>query len=298
MLFGEPVPGRDTMPYEKKIHRANPGLLVLLLDQSWSMTGAFGGSASGAEGQQRISKAQGLASAVNNVLTDTVTLCSDGDQIRHYFDVAVLGYGAQHGVVAPALGGMLASREMISITELGESPLGTEEQMVVPPEASHPVKVPMGVWCRPVGGGDTPMCKALNRARDLVDSWISKHPSAFPPIVLNLTDGESTDGDPLEVSQRITRLATDDGNVLLFNCHISSVQADPVLFPEREDRIPDQYGQKLFQMSSQLPTPIIERAQSNGFQVGPSSRGLVFQAGHMELARFLDVGTPKAIMRR
>lgn len=51
------------------------------------------------------------------------------------------------------------------------------------------------VWMDPVANGGTPMTRALGYADDLVARWVDEHPGGFPPIVLNLTDGESTDGE-------------------------------------------------------------------------------------------------------
>jgi Mg-chelatase subunit ChlD len=48
----------------------------------------------------------------------------------------------------------------------------------------------------PVARNGTPMCRALSYAGQLVSRWLAEHPGCFPPIVLNLTDGEANDGDP------------------------------------------------------------------------------------------------------
>jgi hypothetical protein len=40
------------------------------------------------------------------------------------------------------------------------------------------------------------MCGALGQAQTVVQSWLSQHPDCFPPVVIHITDGESTDGDP------------------------------------------------------------------------------------------------------
>ena len=73
------------------------------------------------------------------------------------------------------------------------------------------------------------MCNALYRAYDIVDKWIQEHKRSFPPVVIHISDGESQDGDPLQYAESLRSLATEDGNVLLFNCHLSETAGDPFL---------------------------------------------------------------------
>ena len=56
-------------------------------------------------------------------------------------------------------------------------------------------RIGMPVWVEPLNEGGTPMCAAMDRAGRIAHSWIQTYPQSFPPIVINLSDGESTDGD-------------------------------------------------------------------------------------------------------
>ena len=56
------------------------------------------------------------------------------------------------------------------------------------------VRIP--VWFEPVADGGTPMCQAAGEAKRIIEGWIAEHPDSFPPIVIHITDGESTDGNP------------------------------------------------------------------------------------------------------
>ena len=281
-------------PYSAEISRTNPTLFVFLLDQSGSMKDQFGGKHTG------VSKAAGVADAVNRMLSNLVIRCSQGDTTRNYFDAAVIGYGAQKGLVAPALGGALAGRDVVSIAEIGSRPARIEDRVIKQPDGAGgiidvPVKFP--IWFEPVAYGDTPMCRVLDRAREVVERWIAQHRSAFPPIVINLTDGESTDGDPMPHARKLVSLRTEDGNVLLFNCHISSVASAPILFPDRDNTIPDPYGKAMFAMSSTLTPTMRDYAGKQGFPVSDRSRGFVFQADLVDVIRFLDIGTRPADLR-
>ena len=109
------------------------------------------------------------------------------------------------------------------------------------------------IWFDPVANGGTPMCQGFSLARNTLQAWLNQHPSCFPPIVINITDGEATDGDPSDSANLIKTLKSNDGEVLLFNLHISSQRATPIEFADSEDGLPDRFAQLLFRMSSILP---------------------------------------------
>ena len=286
-------PQEGTMSYQAEISRSNPTLFVFLLDQSGSMSAQFGGQPSGT------SKANGVADAINRMLSNLVIRCSQGEIIRDYFEIAILGYGAQERQVAPALSGPLSGRDIVKISEIGNSPARVEDRVLKQPDVAGGVidmSIKFPIWFESVVNGDTPMCQVLQRAHQLVGNWIRAHRGAFPPIVINLTDGEATDGDPFPYAQDLMKLSTDDGSILLFNCHLSSTVGERVLYPESAASIPDQYGKKMFEMSSMLTPTMVEFAKKQGFAVGEKSRGFVFQADLVDVIRFLDIGTrPKEL---
>jgi hypothetical protein len=130
-----------------------------------------------------------------------------------------------------------------------------------------------------------------------MSGWVSSHPYSFPPVVINITDGEATDGDPAVEAEALRSLATQDGNLLLFNCHISGTSHESILFADHEEGLPDQFAKLLFTMSSVLPEGIRESASREGFKISEKSRGFAFNADLVELIRFLDIGTRPSNMR-
>ncbi len=52
-------------------------------------------------------------------------------------------------------------------------------------------ELPVPIWVEPHAAGQTPMCEALRRIRDLAAAWCAEaaHAASFPPIVFNITDG-------------------------------------------------------------------------------------------------------------
>ncbi|MDO8636446.1 MAG: VWA domain-containing protein, partial [Dehalococcoidia bacterium] len=236
------------MAYEAEISRANPGCFLFLIDQSGSMAEEIADKPGGK------TKAQGVADAINDLLYDLVIKCTRPDGVRDYFDVGVIGYGEK---VGPAFTGILANRDLVPLSEVAKH----QSRMGDRP-----------LWFDPVAKGDTAMCAALKRAYEVLGGWVRRHPTSYPPIVINITDGDSKDGDPTEPAHHLASLSTKDGNVLLFNYHISSEKAKPILFPRDEKALPG-FAPRLFLMSSTLPPRFREAAKDLGYDVVDDTRG-------------------------
>lgn len=86
-------------------------------------------------------------------------------------------------------------------------------------------------------------------------------------------------------------LASADGNLLLFNLHISSTPQRPCEFPDREESLPDEFARRLFRMSSLLPERIRQNARSEGIETNEFTRGFVFNADLVAVVKFLEIGT-------
>jgi len=276
------------MAYEAEVSRNNPSAFLFLIDMSGSMTDPY------ANGKR---KADGVADAINKLLTNLSIKCTKSEGVRDYYDVGVISYGKQ---VEPALVGELAGQTLAHISAVANHPARIEERSRHEEDGAGGVaemKVKFPVWFDAKAAGATPMCKALKMAHETLQPWVAQHPYSFPPIVINITDGESTDGDPSADAESVRALATQDGNVMLFNCHISSAQGASVLFADAEEGLPDQFAKLLFAMSSVLPSAIRESAQREGFEVSENSRGFAFNADLVELIRFLDIGTRPSNLR-
>ncbi|MBD0739406.1 vWA domain-containing protein [Streptomyces sp. CBMA29] len=278
------------MSYSAEISRTNPGCFIFLVDQSTSMSDAIGGESA----QQ---KADVVADAINRLLTELSVKCAKEEGVRDYFHVAVVGYGHS---VGSAFGGALAGRDLVPLSEVANCPARVENRSKKIPDGAGGLvetSISFPVWMDPVAQGGTPMTRALGYAGSLVARWIEEHPGGFPPIVLNLTDGESTDGDPTSAAISIASHATADGTVLLFNLHVSAGSGSPVTFPDAEAGLPDTYAQTLFGMSSVLPSHMRSYAASQGHRVSESTRGFVYNADITSVVEFLDIGTRATELR-
>ncbi len=284
--------GAERPMYTAEISRRNPSCFLFLVDQSGSMSDPFGNS------EVHTSKAQTLADAINRALDTLVGRCSKDEGVRRYFEIGVIGYGA---AVGPVLGGALAGRDMVGIDEVADNPLRVEDRLQKIPDGMGgivEVNNRLAIWFDPVANNGTPMCQALWRAHTLLEAWIDQHPEAFPPVVINITDGEANDGDPTPVSEAVRELATQDGNVLLLNLHLSSLRGvAPMHFPADENDLPDAFARLLFRMSSELPPHMLAAAQEKRYSVSDGARGMVFNADIADVVEFLDIGTRPANLR-
>jgi hypothetical protein len=192
------------------------------------------------------------------------------------------------------LGGALEGRELVSVADIAEAPLRVEERVKKVPDGAGGLvdqSIRFPVWLDPVFGGLTPMVEAFMRAETALTYWVGEHPDSFPPVVIHFTDGESTDGDPTAAAERIKQLTTHDGNVLLFNCHISSRGGISVMFPDSEEGLPDDYARLLFRISSVLPETFRRVLSEMNYLPSPGTRGFVYQARAETVLQFLDIGT-------
>ncbi len=272
------------MPYSAEISRTNPTALIFLLDQSSSMLEPFGG-------QPDKSKATGVADALNRLLQNLVLKCAKADGIRDFFHVGIVSYG---GRVSSGFGGGLAGLDVVPVSKIANNPLRVEVRSRKVDDGAGGIieqqfKFPVWFEARPTGR--TPMCEAMGKAKQYLQDFLDDQPNCYPPLVINITDGQPTDGDPREAARELRALASKDGNVLMFNAHLSEKQNRPVEFPQEDTGLPDDFAKLLFRMSSVLPPKLVEAAKADGFAVGPQSRGFVFNADLVAVIRFLDIGT-------
>lgn len=297
------------MSYTAEISRANPSCFLFLIDQSGSMQDVMDPTdvhpmdpvtidgrtyTQSAAGR---TKAQAVSDAVNRWLRELVLRCTKDEGPRDYYHVGVIGYGMQVGA---AFSGLLAGKELVPISEIANSPARIEDRTKKVDDGAGGLvdqKVRFPIWFDPVANNGTPMCQALASGHMILSQWIANHMTSFPPTVIHITDGESTDGDPSSAAENIKQLVTNDGNVLLFNCHLSSQHAAPVEFPDIETGLPDQYAQLLFHMSSILPEHIRDAATASGYHVSEQTRGFSFNANLVAFINFLNIGTRPGNLR-
>lgn len=232
----------------------------------------------------------------NALITELIDRCQRTDALRNYYDIAVIGYANDE------VESLLGKQGFISIEQLKQmaperSTISIEEEL--PDGSSAMVTHSITEWIRPKAEGKTPMYEALLRVRDLVGKWCaeSENRESFPPIVINITDGESSDCDDRElcdICSQIRRQATADGNTLLLNIHISANSTIPsMVFPMAEELVAaDRYARTLAECSSIMPEAFNESIQQiKGAGATPPFIGMGYNASIIELLSIINIGS-------
>ena len=287
------------MAYSQEISRDSRGVFVFLIDQSLSMNKPFAQSDDGTV----VSRAEVVADAVNRTIEELVNRCMRDEGVRDYFDVAVIGYGRTNRAEF-CWQGDLAGRDLVPISEVAahaqlvETTISTSIRGQMVEE-----RVVSSRWINPVAAESTPMNGALRLAYATVNQWIGRNPSAYPPVVINISDGMANDVESdqelLTTARALTGLATKDGATLLINCHIAGGDQLPVVFPADLDELPgDPFARLLFQMSSELPKrhrAVICELFDRDLAIA-TMRGVAFNADAVVLIKLLDIGTRPAMV--
>ena len=224
------------MAYTAEISRTNPSCFLFLIDQSGSMIEPFAV-------QPGKNKAAEVATAINRLLQTLASALCQGargsrplSRRRHRLRRQQRQFGPGRKVGRPNAcahqpAGRPSAARRAARQEIDDGTGGLIEQ-----------KVKFPIWLDPLANGQTPMCKALDLAWNSLNDFVGAYPECFPPIVINITDGKATDGDPESHARCLRDLSSHDGNVLLFNVHLSSRRDSPIELPFTEADLPDDFA--------------------------------------------------------
>lgn len=300
--FGIPIPSQPKMlqtktPYTAQITRNTPTAFIFLVDHSVSMqreTTLFG---------EKMTMAEAAARIVNLQINELVLRCIKSNEVRHYYDIAVIGYDEE---AYSDWKGELEGRDFLSPEELRNNPYKT----FISREETHNRKgtvikeVKKEQWIEANCDGNwTHVHKAFDRAKRLLSEWMEKHQEkdCYPPTIINITDGwfnGSTTEHVLQQANELKSMFTNDGNVILFNIHITDNESvNGVACPIEKDELDgDEYAELLFDMSSLLPERYnadISRCLNDTRDGRHKAMGI--NADATTLIKLLDIGTPTNI---
>ena len=274
--------------YTARITREHRTAFIILCDHSGSMAEEveYGGTVS--------SKADALAAIINMMLEELINRSRREEGIKDYFDIGLIGYSGE-GVK------MLLpdERKLTTATQLSRMPAKVVRQRVMrrlPDGRETSAVVERRQWVGACAAGSTPMYAALCRAEALARSWCRnpKNHDSFPPIIINITDGEATDASPAELlacTERIKSLSTGDGNALLFNIHISG-NGPRISLPGKDAQLPDiPHARLLYDMSSNLPECYNEMIEYGSRTGHAPYRAVSYNCPIDELYGMLSLGT-------
>ena len=300
--FGYTIPSvsdslQTKLPYTAQITRNTPTAFIFLIDQSVSMrrkTVLYG---------EEMTMAEAVARIVNHQINELVLRCVKGTETRHYYDIAVVGYGEN---VYNGWKGTLEGRDFVSPEELKDNPfkkIVTREE-VRTRKGTMVKEVEKVQWIEARDDGRcTHVHKAFERAKELLEQWLEKYAGkdCYPPTIINITDGEfngATKAEVLQLANELKSMFTNDGNVLLFNIHITSGGGECTLLPVSKGEVErNAYSLTLFELSSLLPVRYNEEISKVRADVDKSARhtAMAVNADMSTLIKLMDIGTPTNI---
>lgn len=300
--FGIPIPNKpkvlqSKMAYTAQITRNTPTAFIFLVDHSasmYQMTNLFG---------EEMTMAEAAARIVNRQINELVLRCIKSNETRHYFDIAVIGYGER---AYSGWNGDLEGRDFVSPEELREHPfkkiITREEKRTRKGVVVKEVEKVQWIEARDDGRW-THLHEAFSKAQQLLNQWMEKHhdKDCYPPTIINITDGEFNGAareSLLQQANELKSMFTNDGNVILFNIHFTaSKSAAEVVCPiEISELRGNSYAETLFNMSSLLPERYnadISRCLNDN-RTG-RHRAMGVNADATTLIKLMDIGTPTNI---
>ncbi len=300
--FGIPIPTQPKMlqskeAYTAQITRSTPTAFIFLVDQSVSMS-----RTTTLHGEE-MTLAEAVARIVNNQINELVLRCVKTNEVRHYYDIALIGYGHE---VYSGWNGELEGRYFVSPQEIKDNPfkkiVTREEVRTRRGTTTKEVEKVQWLTAR-CDGSWTHMRKAFRKAKALLEEWMEEHhdKDCYPPTIINITDGIFNDATAEEMQQEANELKslfTNDGNVILFNIHISPNNSESVTFPTNiKELTGSDYGRTLFNLSSLLPTRYnadIARLR-NDDDNNVRHVAMAQNAAMSTLIQLMDIGTPTNI---
>lgn len=282
--------------FTNRFTRANPGLLIYLVDQSFSMTDPW------ADGN---SLAEQTALVINRCINETIQKFTDiSVGVKESANVVIIGYGGIENSDTAYL------IQKGTIKELANKPLRIEEVNKKVPDGAGglvEIKYEMPIWIEPKGVWGTPMAKAFDMAYQIIDGWVTKkqnrktspdanagQPALDPvPIVINITDGMPTDSidDVKANANKIKSIACPDGNPLIFNVHLKPNGGNEIMFAS-ENPNADEATELMYEISSELPEAFVKDANTAGFEVKGGEKTFLSNCKTVEkFIAFLNFGT-------
>ena len=300
--FGFTIPSQSAQmqtktAYTAQITRNTPTAFIFLIDQSVSMqnyTTLYG---------EEMPMAEAVARIVNHQLNELVLRCIKGSETRDYYDIAIIGYGEN---AYSGWKGELEGRDFVKPSELKEHPYKkiTTKKETRTRKGVKVVEVEEVQWIEAEAmQGWTRVHLAFEKAKGLLDEWMEKHhdKDCYPPTIINITDGEfngATKEYVLQQANELKSMFTNDGNVILFNIHISANKAVCVTCPASKDEVSfSSLATTMYEMSSLLPMRYSDRIADLRGDGTPNNRyrAMSINADMSTLIQLMDIGTPTNI---
>ncbi|MDE6082993.1 MAG: DUF4433 domain-containing protein [Muribaculaceae bacterium] len=284
------------IPYTAQISRQTPTAFIFMVDHSVSMKRTIYWHG------ETITLSEAVARILNNQINELVLRCIKADDVRHYYDIAVIGYGHE---VSSGWNGDLEGRWFVTPQELRDHPFRTitvwEEKRTRRGPVVKEVQKVLWVDADHTGNG-TYLHNALDKAKCLLQEWMDEHRGlvCYPPTIINITDGAYNGAaeDIVEFkANELKSMSTDDGNVIFFNIHVTPNNSKNTLFPTESSEVGNSLlAKRLFNLSSLLPERYNDEINSiKRTDNGQRYRAMGVNVDMATLVKIMDIGTPTNI---
>ncbi len=283
-----------TQPYSSQVTETSPTAFVFMIDQSASMkrTTIFQGT--------KMTLADAATRIVNETINELLYRCVNFNIIRHYYDIAVIGYG---NTTYSAWSGALAGRFFVTPEELNLNPYDkvTYCQKIHTRQGLTEKEIIKKKW---VESRCDRSCSGLplKKVHELIKEWIEHHIHCYPPTIINITDGmiptHYRTEIPLERNRlsELTSLKTDYGNVLFYNIYMEAFSDHKLAYPVNQDDLDSREKDSIISFyydSSLVPTKYNQaiseiRMDKSGFT---RHVGMTVNDDLISLLQLMDIGT-------
>ncbi|MGN0051739.1 MAG: vWA domain-containing protein [Prevotella sp.] len=287
--------------YENYFTRANPGLIVFLIDQSKSMEDPWSGGKTLAEQ---------TALSINRCISEMAIRFTSGTVIKDEANIIMIGYGGTEKSMEAEL---LRSGSIATLCSDDTIPVQHLKQKISDGAGGIlEIDVDQKEFITPKAVWGTPMASAFQLASALVTEWVSRAKEALDdegnpitrddsldpvPLIINISDGEPTDNetDVRKYAREIMEINCPDGNPLIFNIHLSANGGQEVCMPMDDKALPvnDKMSRLLYEISSSLPESMVKAANEFGFP-NAEAGAKTFMSNVTEVEKFvmfLNLGT-------
>lgn len=259
--------------YDNNFTRANPGLIVFLIDQSKSMNDPWSGGKT---------LAQQTAMSINRCISEMAIRFTSGTEIKDEANIIMIGYGGTENSMEAEL---LRSGSIATLFSDDSIPVQHLKQKISDGAGGIlEIDIDLKEFVTPKAVWGTPMASAFQLASALVTEWVTRAKETVDdegnpivrddsldpvPLIINISDGEPTDNeaDVRKYANEIMDINCPDGNPLIFNIHLSANGGQEVCMPMTDASLPanDKMSKLLFDISSKLPESMVQAAKESGF---------------------------------
>ena len=229
--------------YNNSFSRTNPGLIVIIIDQSASMS---------ATNEKGLSLAELAARSINNLINQFIlfltTMNSNEEEIvKRSFKLVLIGHGGSYDKSYVILDKWID--EVAESYPLGKLTINTREGDF----EQQCIEV-----LQPIASGKQDLFGAFSMAKDFVIDWITNHNKAEDPVpyIINVSNACTPDNDStIKVVNEITRMEIPDGSPLIISLSVKKSQ----VFSNSRISSDCEKSQFLYKLSSPVPSGLDER---------------------------------------